>query len=84
MRNLTIVKIRHPEKYKNLHQNYGILVKSMEDTAIINFDSNMGGMCINIAHEDYGVVSPDYWDVLDREVIITGYGGYIKTGLKIW
>lgn len=84
MSNLTIVKIRHPEKYKFLHQNYGILVKSMEDTAIINFYSNMGGMAINIAHEDYGVVSPDYWDVLNGEVIITGCGGYIKTGLKVW
>ena len=84
MSNLTIVKIRHPEKYKCLRQNYGILVKSMEDTAIINFDSNMGGMCINIAHGDYGVVSPDYWDILNGEVIITGYGGYIRTGLKIW
>ena len=84
MSNLTIVKIRHPEKYKFLRQNYGILVKSMEDTAIINFDSNMGGMAINIAHEDYGVVSPDYWDVLNGEVIITGCGGYIKTGLKVW
>ena len=84
MENLTIVKIRHPEKYKSLHQTYGILVQSMENTAVINFDSNKGGMCVNIAHEDYGVVSPNYWDILYGEVIIECSGGYIPTGLKIW
>lgn len=84
MENLTIVKIRHPEKYKSLHQTYGILIQAMENTAVVNFDSNKGGMAINIAHEDYGIVSPNYWDILDGEVIIECSGGYIPTGLKIW
>lgn len=84
MENITVVKIRCPEKYKLLHQTYGLLVQSMEETAVINFDSNKGGMAINIAHGDYGVVSPDYWDIYNGQVVITCYGGYIPTGLKIW
>ena len=87
MENLTIVKIRNPQNYemlKNKKVVYGILISSMENTAVINFDSNKGGLAINISHSDYGVVSPDYWDILDGEVIITCYGGYIPTGLKVW
>jgi hypothetical protein len=87
MENLTLVKIRNPQNYqmlKNKGTVYGILVSSREHSAIINFDSNMGGLAINISHCDYGVVSPNYWDILDGEIVITCCGGYIPTGLKVW
>lgn len=84
MENITIVKILNPERYKSLNQIYGILVCPMEETAVINFDSNKGGLCINVAHGDYGVISPCYWDVIDGKVVVRACGGYIHTGLKIW
>lgn len=84
MKNITIVKIRNPEKYRLSNQVYGILEYPMRDTAVVNFSGNYGGLCINIAHEDYGIVSPNYWDVYDGMVVITCSGGYIPTGLKIW
>lgn len=84
MRNWQVVKIHEPEKYKPYARRYGILVNSLKETAVINFNSNAAGLCVNISHDDYGVVSPDYWDILDGEIIIKPYGGYIKTGLRIY
>lgn len=84
MNNITVVKIFNPEKYKLSNQVYGILVDSMRDTAVVNFSGNCGGLCINIAHGDYGIVSPNYWDIYDGEVVITCSGGYIPTRLRIW
>ena len=83
MRKWAVVKIYDPEKYKPFAKRYGILVDSLHETAVINWDGNGGGICTNVKHGDYGVLSPDYWDVLDGEVIITPYGGYIRTGLYI-
>lgn len=82
MNNITVIKVYKPDKY-NLRQRYGILKQSMQDTALINFSGNTSGLCVNIAHSDYGVVSPDYWDILNGEVVVTPYGGYIRTGLMI-
>lgn len=82
MNNITVIKVYKPDKY-NLHQRYGILKQSMQDTALINFSGNTSGLCVNIAHSDYGVISPDYWDILNGEVVVTPYGGYIRTGLMI-
>lgn len=82
MNNITVVKIYKPERYRlKNNQQYGILVQPMQDTALINFRGNCGGLCINIAHSDYGVVSPDYWKICNGEVIINGC---IPTGLRIW
>lgn len=81
MENITIVKIREPEKYGLSHQIYGILVQSMDETAVVNFNSNRGGMTINIAHGDYDIISPDCWATCNGQVIINGV--YV-TGLKIW
>lgn len=84
MNNIIVVKIRNVDKYKPFAKTYGILVQSMEETAVINWTGIYGGICTNVSHEDYGVVSPDYWDILDGEIVITPYGGYIRTGLKVW
>ena len=78
-----VVKLRHPEKYPYSKQ-YGILVDSLKETAVINFNSNKAGLCISVSHDDYGVVSPDYWDIWDGEIVIKPYGGYIPTGLQIY
>ena len=84
MKEITIVKISNPEKYKPYGQTYGILEDILDQTAIINWCSNMGGVCTNVAHEDYSIVPAYRWDVVDGEVIIPCYGGYIRTGLKVW
>lgn len=81
--NLIIVKIHNIERYKPFAKQYGVLQDSLESTAVINWDGNNGGICTNVAHEDYGVVSPDYWDIINGEVVINRYGGCIHTGLKI-
>ena len=73
MNNITVVRIYKPEKYRlKKNQKYGILVRSMQDTALVNFSGNCGGLCINIAHGDYGTVSPIYWKIYDGEVVING------------
>lgn len=81
MNDITVVKIYKPERYRlKNNQQYGILVRSMQDTALVNFKGNSDGLCINIAHGDYGTVSPDYWKIYDGEVVINGC---ICTGLRI-
>ena len=84
MRDWKVVKLRNPLKYEPYSKQYGIMVDSLNETAVINFNSNTAGICVNVSHDDYGVVSPDYWDILDGEVVIKPYGGYIRTGLKIY
>lgn len=83
MKDIVIVEIDNPEKYTHV-RNYGILQQSMEETAVICFDSNMGGMCTNIKHGDYHIIPRYMWEVIDGEAIIPCCGGYIKTGLRIW
>ena len=83
MAEVTIVEIINPKRY-NLHQSYGILVQQMNETSVVNFDSNMGGMCINIKNSDYRIVPPYMWEVFEGKAIIPCCGGYINTGLKIW
>lgn len=83
MKDITIVRIDNPENYTHVRE-YGILQQLMQETAVINFDSNMGGMCTNIKHSDYHVVPSYMWEVYDGEAIIPCCGGYIRTGLKIW
>lgn len=84
MRKWHVVKIYEPEKYKPFAKHYGILVDSLQETAVINWNGNGGGICTNVKHEDYGIMSPDYWDIAsDGEILITPYGGYIETGLYI-
>lgn len=83
MRNWQVVKIYNPDKYP-YSRRYGILVDSFKETAVINFNSNKEGLCISISHDDYGIVSPDYWEIWDGEIVIKPYGGYIVTGLKIY
>lgn len=84
MNNITVVRIYNPEKYGLKNQEYGILVDSMQNTALVNFSGNCGGLCISIAHSDYGIVSPSYWDIYDGELVITCSGGFIPTKLRIW
>jgi len=81
---ITIVEIHNPERYKPFCKGYGILVKSMDETAVINMESNLSGLDINIPHGDYHVVPKYMWEVLDNEVVIPCCGGHIPTGLKIW
>lgn len=83
MENLKIIRMKQIEKYKPFAKHYGILVQSMEDTAVINWDSNKAGIATNVAHADYDIVSPDYWDIINGEIAIVCGGGYIRTGLKI-
>lgn len=84
MNDWKVVKIYEPNKYKPFAKKYGILVDSLQETASINWNGNGGGICTTIKHGDYGIISPDYWDVApDGEVWITYYGGYIRTGLYI-
>lgn len=84
MRIWEVVKLRNPEKYEPLAKQYGIMVDSLENTAVINFNSNASGICVNIPHDEYGIVSPDFWDIMDDEIVITPYGGHMRTGLKIY
>lgn len=84
MNKVTIVKIFDSEKYKPYGKIYGILQDKLEKTAIINWNSNVGGICTNVDHKDYSIL-PDYlWDIIDGEVVLPCCGGYIRTGLKIW
>lgn len=83
MKGLQVVRMKQIEKYKPFAKHYGILVQSMEDTAVINWDSNKSGIATNVAHEDYSIVSPDYWDIYDGEIVIRCGGGFLKTGLKV-
>ena len=83
MKNIVIVKIDNPEKYMYV-KNYGILQQTMEETAVINFHSNMGGICTNISHGDYHIVPRYLWEVIDGEVVILCRDEYINNGLKIW
>lgn len=84
MSNIMVVQVYNPEKYKPFGQTYGLLIQSMDETAVINWNSNMGGICTNVSHGDYGIVSPDRWDIYNNEVVIICCGGYIRTGLKVW
>lgn len=84
MNGITIVEIHNPEKHHPYCNKYGILVRSMQETAVINMDSNMGGMAINVKHGDYHVVPAYMWELLGNEVIIPCCGGHISTGLKVW
>ena len=58
-------------------------MKLLPETAVVNMDSDSTGICVNISHGDYHIVPPYMWDVLDGEVILPRYGGYISTKLKI-
>lgn len=81
---VTIVKILNSEKYKPFSKSYGILYDILEETAVINWDSNRGGMATNVSHTDYSILPEYLWNVVDGEVVIPRCGGYIRTGLKIW
>lgn len=83
MNKLTVVKIYDVEKYKPFAKEYGILEDLLPETAVINWSGNMGGICTNISHTDYGIVSPDYWTIINGEIIIKPNGGYVRTGLRI-
>lgn len=76
-----VIRIRNPEKYKPFAKEYGIMVESLPNTAIINFDSNV----------DYGIVSLKairYYRTQNLPPLgvqsISPYGGYFPTGLKIY
>lgn len=60
------------------------LQQVMGETAVINLNSNRGGIAVNIVHGDYVVLPSDYWDIFQGEVLITGYERCFPTGLKIW
>lgn len=85
MSNITIVRLKHPEKYKTYDKSYGILQQRMAEISVINLNSNMGGITINVANSDFTVVPPYMWETLPNcEVIIPCCGGYIPTGLVIY
>jgi len=81
-----IVRINNMENYTSVNKKYGILVRSMKETAIINFDSNMGGIAVNIAHGDYSILPSDMYEIRDGKVFVYDYEehGYIDAGLMIW
>ena len=83
-----IVRINRMERYGSFVKKYGVLIRSMNETAVVNFDSNMDGIAINIAHEDYSVVSPSMYKVEGGRVFVYEYGekshGYVDTGLMLW
>lgn len=84
MDKVIIVKIFNTEKYNPYVKQYGILQDVLGETAVINFDSNRGGMCTNVSHGDYKIL-PDYlWNIIDGEVIVLCGDVHICTGLKIW
>lgn len=84
MKDITIVRIKNLEQYAPYAKKYGILQQVLPMTAVVNFDSNMGGVCINIAHEDYALVPTYAWELINGEVVISGFCGGTHTGLKIW
>lgn len=80
---ITIVKIKNPEIYGC--ERYGILQQKMEETSIINFDSNMGGLCVNIKNEDFYNISSYMWSVIRGRVIIhCNDGTNYLTNLRLW
>ena len=83
-----IVKIRNIEKYKNVKKKYGILMHSMVETAIINFDSNMGGEAVNVAHGDYFILPSNAYKIKNGKVFVYDYGnhshGFMDVGLTVW
>lgn len=81
MNNIKVVRIYNPEKYKPFAKEYGILVDSLQETAVINWNGNRGGICTNVEHKDYYLVSPCSWDICDGEIMINGY---VPTGLEVW
>ena len=82
MNNITVVKIKNPERYNPFCKTYGILQQRLLETSVINFDSNRSGICINIAHEDYTIIPSDMVDTIGEKIIIQYPGGHIDTGLK--
>lgn len=86
MEEIIIVKIINREKYNNniFVKEYGVLQQKMNETAIINFDGNMGGICVNIAHDDYVIVSSHEWKTIDGRVIVSEHDKCIDTDLRIW
>ena len=83
-----IVKITNLEDYKNIKKKYGILMQSMTETAIINFDSNMGGLAVNVKHGDYSILPSNMYKVENGKVFVYDYDhvphGFIDAGLTIW
>lgn len=88
MGNIIVVKIKNKNKYKNLkdvENDYGMIRKSMTDTAVIGFESNIGGLCVNIAHDDYDIINPGNLIVNDGKIFIIKAGsGVVDTGLKVF
>lgn len=85
MDNIKVVKIRNPENYNSWVKEYGILIDSMPNSAMINFDSNKGGICVTIAHEDYYILHPCEWNISKTgRVIVHGSFEDYLTDLIIW
>ena len=64
-------------------------MRMMTETAIINFNSNMGGIAVNVKHGDYVILSSDRYIIdKDGKVFVYDYDvkphGYVDAGLKIW
>lgn len=79
MDKVVIVKILDTKKYNPYVKPYGILQDVLDKSAVINFSSNRGGLCINVSHGDYEILPEYLWDIIDGEVIIR----YVRTGLNI-
>ena len=78
----TIVRIKNPEMYKV--KEYGILQQKMNETSVINFNSNMCGLCVNIVHSDYEIISPQNCKLVNGKIIVYRNGVEINTGLELW
>lgn len=83
MRDIIIVKINNPEKYGPFAKKYGILQDVLENTVVVNWNSNMSGICTNVSHGDYAIVPNYMWELIDGEVIINSNINPVNTGLKI-
>jgi hypothetical protein len=79
--NIKLAKLTNKEKYKPFAKEYGIIVQSMQDTAVINFTSNSAGMGVNVSHKDYTIINPLYWYVKGGYIMCNGG---IHTGLKVY
>lgn len=82
---ITIVEITRPGNYRSPGvKRFGVLLKRMTDTAIVNFHNNIGGLCVNIAHGDYRVVPVTDWVIVGGEVVVLKCDGQnYYTGLEI-
>lgn len=86
MDKIVIIEILDIEKYKYnpFVKKYGILQDTLYETAVINWESNRGGICTNISHKDYKILPDFMWDIVNGEVIVLCCDVHICTGLKIW